>query len=582
LSLLVGCQDNPPEPTFNNPFDPASPTDGDALDAQAEFEDGVLKVSWTHLTGYDIAKYGIEWSADPDVGYVDLVVDLPAGTTSYDVPDSVLTPNETQYFKVQAINSSGGFTLSSYAKAAGVAVPPWAKPVPDDFGRASRYMDLKIVVGRGDSILIADNTEMTDPDIFLAAAPGDTLHATYDWGLRDDGDLLHFFMVSFGGGFVSVRNQQNFSVSFAPELGVRDLSGTGTVATRDIMLRIPTEGVLDMRFAAKKEDLDGMTPVAPDSIHPYRLDDQMTRQIVWGRFGGDFGFDSDVSVMVTPDRLGTVTFDVRSASHIVETPFVPVRCFAVATQMRFSNSVEFADAAWIPYADSTTIPIDPTPGRHVIYAQYRNDWVDSAVLTDYADYIHQPVSVVILAPDEGSLLPGGTTLRILGSATGSADTTAHPLTNVALDLGDGAGFRDLGADENWSYDWDIPRFRHDTEVVLRARAYTDTDSATTSVQVTVTQLAVSIVRPLAGSVFDPETTVDILGTARPDFGGVVDSVTVDAGATHLLATGTTNWTASWLTPATADSIGVTITATAWANGDTVQSVVEVAVDGQEP
>lgn len=580
VALLGGCQENPPEPVFTSPFDPAGPADGDPLDAQAQYSNGVLTVSWTHLEGYDIARYGIEWSLDPDGGYADLVTDLPATPSVYVVPDSATTPNETQYFKVQAITFGGEFTLNSYATAAGVAVPPWMQPVPPGFSRTSRLMDLKIVVGRGDSVLIADNEAMTDPDTMVAAAPGDTLEATFDWGPRDgNGELLNLYLLSFGGDYVSTRNEQNFSVDFNPDFTVQDLSGTGTVATRDIVLEIPLEGVQDMRFAADQGDLDGVAPVVPAATHPYRLADQMTRQTVWGRFTGDFGFTTDVPVDVTPDRLQTVTFEVRDSDRVVDTPWAPVRCFAVATRMRFSSSVDFAGAPWIPYADTTSIPLDPTPGRQVIYAQYRNDWVDSAVLTDYVDFIAQPVSVVILAPEEGTLLPGGTTLRILGSATGGSGAV---LTNVALDLGDDAGFSDLGAEENWSFDWDIPRFAQDTEVVLRARAYTAVDSATTSVLVTVTQLAITIGQPTVGTVYGSEEGVTISGKTVPDLGGAVDSVTVDAGGTHLSATGTTDWTVGWTTPATTDSLGLAITATAWAGGETVQAVVEIGVDGREP
>jgi hypothetical protein len=307
---------------------------------------------------------------------------------------------------------------------------------------------------------------------------------------------------------------------------------------------------------------------------------------VWGRFTGDFGLTADVSVSATPDLLRDLSFEVRDADRVVSSPWVPIRCFATATEMRFAGTPDFAGAAWIPYADTTSIPIPAVPGRHVVYAQYRNDWVDSAVLTDYVDYAATPSSVVILAPESGTPLAGGTTLRILGSATGSADSTAHPVTAVALDLGDGAGFRDLGvtagARVDWSYDWNIPRFRQDTEVVLRARAFTDIDTATTTAVVPVTQLSIVVLRPTAGEDYGPEVEVTVSGTTTPPLGGAVDSVTVDAGGVRLAVGGTADWTSTWTTPATTDSVNVLLTATAWADGDTVQATLDVVVDGREP
>lgn len=583
LSLVGGCEQNPPEPAFDNPFDPAGPDEGDPLDARAVYANGDLTVSWTHAAGFNIASYGIEMSLDPETGYEDLASDLPTEVSSYVVPDSLQTPNETQYFKVQAITFDGDFTLSSYANAAGVAVPPWAQAVPDQFGQPSRFMDLRIVVGRGDSLLVADGDGVAPSLVLVAAAPGDTVDTTFDWGPRSEGDLLSLEVTSFGNGYSSRVNARSFSVDFAPDVTVADESDAGTVATRDVMLEIPQTGVLDMRFAASREDLDAALPEAPAPTRIYRLADEAGPQTVWSRFSGDFGYDADVPVVVVPDLLRTVTFEVRDSDRVVEAPWAPVRCSAVATQMRFAASPDFAGSIWIPFADTTSIPIAPVPGRHVIYAQYRNDWGDSGVLTDYVDYIEQPVSVVLLAPEDGTVVAGGTSLRILGSAAGGS---GGDLTAVALDLGDGVGFRDLGITAgptaDWSYDWNIPRFREDTEVVLRARAWADTDSATTISVVTVTQLAITMLRPVGGTVYAPDDEVTVSGSTMPPLGGAVDSVTVDAGGMRVEVTGTADWSGTWTAPATTDSAGVILTATAWADGDTVQTSVEVGLDGRTP
>ena len=223
------------------------------------------------------------------------------------------------------------------------------------------------------------------------------------------------------------------------------------------------------------------------------------------------------------------------------------------------------------------VPVSSTPGTRMIYVQYDNDWNTSAVLKDTFEFVLVPLSIAFHTPAPDEVLAGGETFSISGRAV-VAD--GGPLTDVKLDLGDGQGFTiSPGTTEYWSYNWDVPRFRADTPLVLRARAWSGTDLVTTSVAVTVTQLAVAISEPTPGEVLDTNALVTVAGTAIPPPGGSVDSVTVVIDGEPQQVTGTTDWSVdNWFTPTVTGPTPLTITAAAWADGDSVRTSVDVTVD----
>ena len=62
---------------------------------------------------------------------------------------------------------------------------------------------------------------------------------------------------------------------------------------------------------------------------------------------------------------------------------------------------------------------------------------------------------------------------------------AAAIDSVKFDCGDGSGFREVAGTTNWSYLWNVPEVTAQTPHVLRARAWADADSVTTSVSVTL-------------------------------------------------------------------------------------------------
>ncbi len=182
----------------------------------------------------------------------------------------------------------------------------------------------------------------------------------------------------------------------------------------------------------------------------------------------------------------------------------------------------------------------------------------------------------IFAPVEGDIVVGGSTLLTRGTAAPGTEAAAVDL--VQLDLGDGLGFREVIGLDNWQLNWNVPTFTTDTEVIIRARAYAEDLEVTDSVTVTVTQLAVNIIDPLDGASVLGGEPLAINGDASGILGGAaLDSVVVDIGAEHLVASGTTAWDTTWLAPSVGADTPVDIIATAWAGGESVSSTISVTV-----
>ncbi len=583
FSLLPGCENTPSEPVYENPFDPLGPDAGDPLKVQATAtNDTTITITWSQPQDLGITRYIISRSAYRDSQWSELDemdhTDNPNTTYLYNRPD----PTSTHWFRIQAFTSTE-FSITSYATPDSATTGPRVI-VGSGFGyTATRFTNLEITVAQGDQIHIALDPTFTDfLRIVPAGPPNVPINLTYDLGpAARNNEIKTLYVVAIADDFESLHSVQNIRVEFKPAFKV--VGDPKTLATRTVDLAIPTEGVLNMQFFPEWED-SATTPWVPvsDTYTGYQLSDSANSQFIRAQFQGDFGFNSQVELQVTPDLLTGIVFRLDlDEDHVTDESTVKGLSSAVATHMRYSESADFTSAPWVAYADTVLINLSPTPGHKVIYVQYLNDWTQSGTLTDYVIHVTQPAEVSFWAPLEGDVVRGGSVFQVRGGSTVGSE--AGSVFLVKFDPGDGNGFVNVEGTETWSYLWDVPHLTADTQLVIRAQAFygpnpDDLETVTTSITVTVTQLAVAITDPVDGANLAGNKIVNFTGIAAGVLNGApLDSVTIDIGADHFPASGAANWSAEWTAPLWNADSTLTLAATVWAGGDTAMTSIEVNV-----
>ncbi len=590
---VFGCSENPEEPRYDNPFDPRNPEDPFHL--VAVMVDNTVRLNWTHPAGYDIVSYVVKRSTD-GAFFEDLAtIDAPT-SASGTFTDSEPIPTGTSYYKLVAENSDGEESVESQVTAAAVDVPLLVGVAGGADNTRTRYVRVRV---RATGFEVARISQTAD---FAAAQTvafdGDSAVVdAWDLGPAEaNGQVMHVYAcalqtIVIGDDPITVSTDTTevaLPVSFRPTLDMP--AGVTTVADLSVDLAVgggPT-GITRLRLAPTRAELATAPWLPPTAVvEDYLLRDTPQPQLVFAQFESEFSptFTVVDSQLVTPDLLTDVSFalDLES-NHVVSEPIVGVTSDAVATLMRFSTDPGFRNAPWLPYSDAATVTIPAEPGFHVVYAQYRNHWTQSAVQTDWAIFSLDDVEIAFQDPLDGEVVPGGTFVEMRGRAWSRSSET--PIDSVKVNVGDGYVLAEGTLD--WTYGWDVPLGTADSARLIGARAYshrvvedTETvvvDSTTALISVTISQLAVTITEPAGGAQIVGGSEISVHGTAVPFLGGApLDSVVVLVDNQRLRATGLATWSRPWTAPIVTAITPMQIVARAFAGADSAQTLVDVSV-----
>jgi len=599
LTLLVsgflpGCSSSPEEPVYANPFDPATPGSEDPFDLIAIYGGGTVTLRWTPLEGYGIETYVVQWVFEGN-NYELARLEPAAGSMIYVVQDPV--PNITNAYRIRALDAFDRAAASSHLVPAQVQVPPIIRLATGRTQVRSRYQDVTVRAAAGDYVQLDTSRTFTtawQADILAdstASFPG------FDLGPRPSvsARCTLFARAAFdlGGGLPpswSPTDQLVLSLQFAPTIIRPDSTVTVARPLTDLVISNEAAGVQSMRFASSADDLPE-APWLPGAavISDVPLLDTPQPQTLHAEFHSEFGFNHTTTLDLQADDLTAATFRlVLPSNRIAESPLVPLRNQARATEMRISQHPGFENAPWIPYADESTIQIEGDPGLYQVYARFRNHWFESPILTDHVILSGASLEIAFTHPLADQIVRGGSTIPLTGTAaTFDGD---YPLTLVEVHAGD--GWQPAAGTDHWSAQWNVPLLTADTEVQLGARATAtssdDEDDLHTGVvwiSVLVSQLTVSIASPVAGAEVPLGSTLTISGTATPYAGGSaeLDSVVVEVGGQRLIAPPPlADWTVTWDVPTEAETDSV-LTAWAYADQDSASFTVEVdLVEEEEP
>jgi hypothetical protein len=572
--VLPGCSSRPDDPAYDNPLDPQGPHGGDPFNVSAEASGNNVLVRWTQPAHPDVVAYVILHSLNGQSFSVAGEADHLAGAEVNNFLHESAAPNADNWYKVQALSSAGLASASTAVRAVRIETPPYLTIDGGVADTPTRFVTLAIRTSAGDSLVIADNDTFTNATV-LAVAPDDTTFVDWDLGpAAENGETKDVYVKVQTGPLFSLPANQSLTIRFNPRFSI--VGDENGVADQVVDLEVSTvtalvvaAGVDSMRFAASEAELASTDWAVGTTIYNgYILVDNPGTQTIHGEFLSDFGFTAVATYEAVPDDLSDASFTVESLTgdpDLTENGVVRLVSLVGALEMRHGESPSFVGVPWEAYADTVIDTLSAGEGLKVIYVQFRNFWAQSPVVSDWITRVTQELEVGFLAPQNGAVVLGGTTLLVEGLAVPATGYDVVDL--VEVDLGD--GFQTASGTERWSLGWDIPFYTADTPLTLRARASIgDSVTATTAITVTVTQLAVAISEPAEGAMLTGGSVVPVNGTATALLNGApLDSVVVGLAGRDTVATGLESWSVDWAVPGVTENLEVLITATAWAGGE---------------
>jgi hypothetical protein len=387
---IAACSDKPAEPVYDNVFDIEGPTGGDVFEPSASYMVGAVRVTWKEidpdLLPEELEGYLLMNAWSPEGPYKQAVADVikttGGETISYD--HKTFLPNAQVYYKIRVRTTSGLVSSVLTAKAASVQTPPRVRLESGQASTATRRPLLRAESVVNEPLELAFDAAFTNPTaVQLGPISGpangpSTIFAAdslqWDFGSANLGDVLQVYVRSQADPVESKTDSLQLTIAQPPTVRVL----TAEVYDLPVRLEVPTTGIDSMRFANSKTELAGaawMTPAArPDTVD-FVLDGLTVPPEIHGEFATDFGFTATTVTPVTALNVGPAAFTLDGGADFTGDPERRVTLNSTvdhATQMRFSESADFAGIAWVDYADSTEIQLSEGPGLKTIYGWYRN------------------------------------------------------------------------------------------------------------------------------------------------------------------------------------------------------------------
>ncbi|MFO7652669.1 MAG: hypothetical protein R6X25_02500 [Candidatus Krumholzibacteriia bacterium] len=472
--LAAACSESPTAPRFTNPFDPDAPGyDGNPLDLRSSYNrsTGAVTLLWNHPAGHGITAYAVRSGTDPEasLAFVDSVQRPASGST---VTFNHTSPERhaVNWYLVTGRTADGQRMLQSALVPVPVEVPPHLGLAGGGTQTGQRDVELVVETSRGDTLRIDRSAGFDSPDLLeREARPGERDTIPWDLGAAGERDTVRVYLQVIDAGVASPTVMRELVVNFTPTLAVA--GAPATVARREVDLEVTTAGVARVRFALSEEGLADAVWEAPAPVRPgFALAPVLEPQTVHAEYETDFGFTEIATASVTPDDLAGAGFALAGLDEhgVLSDSLATVVSSAVATHMRFATRPDLLDAPWVAYADTHRVDVGTVAGTRVLYGQFRNDWTRSSTLTASFVQVGQPLEVLILAPAEGAVIPGGTALQVRGRARPALDGGALERVDVAI--GDTGDWQAAAGTAEWAYLWNVPATVEDVAVDLHARA----------------------------------------------------------------------------------------------------------------
>jgi hypothetical protein len=459
LLMLGACDSKPGKEGPTNPLDRENA--GDPFELAVDFSDGEVTLSWAALDIPGLQAYTLFRKASADTAFV-RVDTVGAETTEWTDP----SPNyfATLRYRIAAVGADGAESDTTGRSSVTIRVPPYLMIAGGGASTAKRAVDLEVKASRVDSIRISE-------DSLFAGAPWGAFDADTVWLLSEGvGQKTLFLGVRRGEEDTTVSS----SIQTAPTNGAVLLGGGDTTtARRNVAASISGEQIVriilstDSLLGDSGDDsltFDTLTTLS-DSIRTWTFDDGLGPKLLYAGFWNEFGLDTTVVDSILPDSLVDVSVLLAGGVDTVTTPTVSLAISAVATEMKLASSREgLAGTDWEELRADSTWTLGETVGTYYVYAQFRNDFVDSLINPAKDSVFLEPrvLAIGITAPEDSSFFVDGDSTSIEGTVIIPTGSDTPDSVTVFVD-----GLRSSAAivDSTWTVPWKIDLSPADTLAV---------------------------------------------------------------------------------------------------------------------
>lgn len=386
LAALASCSEKPLEPRYENVFDLLGPDGGDPFEIAATLERDGVHVSFRQVQPGEVTaaiqSYGI-YRLERGT-YSDLDAADPDSAIRLTYVDADYLPNAENTYKVQVRTAENAASSLDPIQPAGVATPPrieTASGLPDR--TPTRYLQLRVeslpsetlevASSRGfEDALAVDLDETTSLGVHFATLP-------WDLGPALQNDIIKVVYVRpQNRPEASKTDSLRLAVDFRP--AVTPPGGTSVSDTTVVLEITPTLGITRMRFADTQEQLalaawDSAEAGSDTITVTYQLSAQNTTPKVFAELDGDFGFSDTTRVDFQAQAVGEAVFALDGGAEFTAHPERRVTVESSvedATQMRFSESLDFSQVEWIDYQEDWEFQLSEGLGEKTVYGWYRN------------------------------------------------------------------------------------------------------------------------------------------------------------------------------------------------------------------
>lgn len=412
---LAACSKDVDAPAFDNPFDPDSPTAGEAYSLNAVTSGDAIQLQWANVLGLDgfpaadsslgvgqyIVLHGTGGAAPTDqLGRNDVkFVIAPVAGQALLAEHLTYVPETVNSYKIRSISQLDYVD----SKVVQVDAPLEFRTVVGTNVAAALDVDFLVRTGVSEMVDVALDADFTVALDSVEVTPGTLTRFTYTIApfTGPSGVVEVFYRgrtASSTGAVASIELSPGFTPRIEPASGIWAASATQFFAVDDTVSFVANgEGVESLTVFVVDDTLRVDLFTVGDPALPFvlPLDDERAfvrntadEQTGWS-FGvaaaSELGFETERTITFSlPDSVSgaSITVDEASEVGIVTTREVTVSLAAEDVgEFRLSENADFSGSVWRDFVESTPFTLSAGAGEKTLYAAFRNDFTTPVAVT---------------------------------------------------------------------------------------------------------------------------------------------------------------------------------------------------------